>query len=63
VGDGTLDETIPTLDKDKDYLVYCHFETASRNGAQKLVDAGFMNVYRLIGDYSAWVEAGYPIEQ
>lgn len=63
VGDGSLDEAIPALDKDKDYLVYCHVETASRKGAQKMVDAGFMNVYRLDGEYDAWVNAGYPIEQ
>jgi rhodanese-related sulfurtransferase len=63
VGDGTLDKTIPTLDKDATYLVYCHLESASRLGAQKLVDAGFMHVYRLAGEYDGWVEAGYPIEK
>ena len=63
VGDGSLDEAIPTLDKESTYLVYCHFESASRAGAQKLTDAGFGNVYRLRGDYPAWVNAGYEIEQ
>ena len=62
VGDGSLDAAIPTLDKDATYLVYCHAESASRQGAQKLVDAGFTNVYRLEGEYDAWVDAGYPIE-
>ena len=61
-GDGSLDAAIPMLDKNATYLVYCHAESASRLGAQKLVDAGFVNVYRLEGDYQAWVEAGYPIE-
>ncbi|MBN1191085.1 MAG: rhodanese-like domain-containing protein [Dehalococcoidales bacterium] len=63
VGDGSLDEAIPTLDRNATYLVYCHFESASRQGAQKLVDAGFMNVYRLEGEYGAWVDAGYSIEK
>jgi len=27
------------------------------------VDAGFKNVYRLEGNYAAWVEAGYEIEK
>ncbi len=63
VGDGSLDEAIPMLDKDGMYLVYCHIESASRQGAQKLVDAGFTNVYRLDGEYGAWVEAGYAVEQ
>jgi len=63
VGDGSLDEAIPELDMTGTYLVYCHAESASRQGAQKLVDAGFENVYRLDGDYSAWVDAGYEIEK
>ena len=62
VGDGSLDEAIPTLDKDVPYLVYCHVESVAIVGAQKLIDAGFSEVYRLEGNYSAWVDAGYDIE-
>ena len=62
VGDGSLDDAIPTLDKGKTYLVYCHVDSASISGAQKLVDAGFGKVYRLEGNYRAWVNAGYPTE-
>lgn len=62
VGDGSPDAAIPMLDENATYLVYCHAESRSRQGAQKLVDAGFMNVYRLEGEYDAWVDAGYPIE-
>jgi rhodanese-related sulfurtransferase len=61
--DGTLDKVIPTLDKDTIYIVYCHAFSASSSGAQKLVDAGFINVYRLEGEYGAWVKAGYSIEK
>ena len=63
LGDGSLDKAIPTLDKSKTYLVYCHIDSVAIQGAQKLIDAGFQNVYRLQGNYSAWVDAGYPIEQ
>jgi rhodanese-related sulfurtransferase len=63
LGDGSLDRAIPALDKSKKYLVYCHVDSVSIRGAQKLVDAGFENVYRLKGNYSAWVDAGYPIEK
>lgn len=63
VGDGSLDEAIPSLDKEAEYLVYCHVDSASILGSQKLVDAGFKNVYRLECNYAAWVEAGYEIEQ
>jgi rhodanese-related sulfurtransferase len=62
IGDGSLDAAIPTLDKTKPYLVYCHVDSASIGGAQKLIDAGFTTVYRLEGNYQAWLEAGYPIE-
>jgi rhodanese-related sulfurtransferase len=62
VADGSLDAAIPMLDKNATYLVYCHAESPSRQGAQKLVDAGFTHVFRLEGDYAAWVAAGYPIE-
>ncbi|MBS3767530.1 MAG: rhodanese-like domain-containing protein [Candidatus Cloacimonetes bacterium] len=63
VGDGSLDEGIHMLDRSKTYLVYCHMESASRAGAQKLVDAGFQKVYRMDGDYKSWIEAGYPVEK
>ena len=63
IGDGSLDDAIPTLDPEAKYLVYCHVDTASIPGAQKLVDAGFKNVYRLEGNYAAWVDAGYEVEK
>jgi rhodanese-related sulfurtransferase len=62
VGDGSLDDAIPSLDKTATYLVYCHVDSASIAGAQKLLDAGFMNVYRLEGNYRAWLNEGYEIE-
>ena len=62
LGDGSLEAAIPTLDKNATYLVYCHIDSVAISGAQALVDAGFTNVYRLEGNYSAWVDAGYPIE-
>ena len=58
---GMLDGKISTLDKTKPYLVYCHGDAPSIAGAQKLVDAGFPRVYRLSGNYAAWVSAGYPV--
>jgi Raf kinase inhibitor-like YbhB/YbcL family protein len=63
LGDGSLDAAIPDLDPEGMYLVYCHVDSVSISGAQKLVDAGFMNVYRLEGNYAAWVDAGYDVEK
>jgi len=62
VGDGSLDKAIPGLDKAKEYLVYCHVDSAAILGAQKLIDAGFTKVKRLVGNYSGWVAKGYPVE-
>lgn len=62
LGDGSLDDAIPTLDKDMIYLVYCHVDSVAIQGANKLIDAGFENVYRLEGNYQAWVDAGYSVE-
>jgi rhodanese-related sulfurtransferase len=63
LGDNSLANAIPTLDKNAPYLVYCHVDSASISGAQALVDAGFTRVYRLAGNYSAWLDAGYPVER
>ena len=62
IGDGSLEAAIPTLDMSVPYLVYCHVDSASIGGAEALVDAGFPTVYRLQGNYAAWVDAGYPVE-
>ena len=61
IGDGSLDAAIPALDKTKTYLVYCHSDSASISGASKLVEAGFEKVFRLEGNFAAWVDAGYPV--
>jgi len=63
LGDGSLDNAIPNLDKDATYLVYCHVDSVAIAGAQKLIDAGFNKVYRLEGNYGPWVDAGYEIEK
>ena len=63
LGDGSLDNAIPTLDKNAKYLVYCHVDSVAIQGAQKLIDTGFKTVYRLEGNYGAWVDAGYPVEK
>jgi adenylyltransferase/sulfurtransferase len=63
IGDGSLDRAIPALDRNGKYLVYCHVDSVAIRGAQKLIDAGFVNVYRLQGNYKAWVDAGYPVEK
>lgn len=62
LGDGSLDDAIPTLDKNGKYLVYCHSTSVAVQAAQKMIDAGIENVYRLEGNYQGWVDAGYEVE-
>ena len=62
IGDGSLEWAIPTRNINTPSPRYCSDHSVSINGAQKLIDAGFTTVYRLEGNYQAWVDAGYPIE-
>ncbi|MBD3247414.1 hypothetical protein GF378_02230 [Candidatus Pacearchaeota archaeon] len=50
------------LNPNNEYLVYCHADGPSRNGAQALIDAGFTTVYRLESHFGGWSVAGYEIE-
>jgi len=62
-GGGTdLSSLIANMDNTKSYLVYCHGDAPAMAGAQLMEDAGFKNVYRLEGNYGAWVDAGYNVE-
>jgi rhodanese-related sulfurtransferase len=62
-GGGTdLSELIAGMDKTKTYLVYCHSDSPAMAGAQLMEDAGFTKVFRLEGNFGAWVDAGYDVE-
>lgn len=58
----TLETAMADWDMEKDYLVYCHGDGPSISGAETLAEAGFNTVYRLEGNYGAWVAAGYVVE-
>lgn len=62
-GDGSFAEAVPEWDKEAMYLIYCHGDAPAIAAAKHLIEKGFSHVYRLEGNYSAWVEAGYPIEK
>ena len=63
IGSTEIDDALPLIDKSFTYIIYCHSDTASITGAQKFVDAGFPNVYRLAGNWGAWTDAGYAVER
>lgn len=59
IGDGSLEDALSELDKNKRYLVYYHNNNTSKLAAEMFASAGFKKVYRLDGNYSSWVEAGF----
>jgi len=59
----TMPEAISGLDRNATYLVYSHWTGAPLSAAGLLKDAGFKNVYALKGNFGAWVDAGYPVEE
>jgi len=63
IEDGSLDNAINmnSLNKNKIYLVYGRNEIDSLNAAKKLA-ANHFEVYRLKGNYGAWVDLGFGIE-
>ena len=60
-GSGALEAAIPSLNQSVPYLVYCHSDSVSIAGAKLLVDSEFPTVYRLAGNYAAWVAEDYQI--
>lgn len=62
-GNGSFEMAAPEWDKEAMFLIYCHGDSPAIAAAKHLVENGFMHVYRLEGNYGAWVEAGYPIEK
>jgi len=50
-------------DKSAPIVLYCRTGPMSTRAAQDLVRLGYTNVYNLVGGFSAWVEAGLPLER
>lgn len=57
-----LSYALPSFDKSKTYLVYCHGFGIPMRSYCRLKESGIKNVYTLLGNYGAWVDAGYPVE-
>jgi rhodanese-related sulfurtransferase len=60
---GTLQQATPTLDRNADYVVYCHHGGRSAMAAQWLRAQGFAQVANLEGGIDAWsleIDASVP---
>jgi rhodanese-related sulfurtransferase len=53
----------PEFAEDKTYLLFCASAWRSALAAKALTDMGFTNVAHIDGGFSAWVEAGHPVEE
>jgi rhodanese-related sulfurtransferase len=51
------------FNKERAILVYCHGDAPAIFAADVLGKNGFPKVYRLLGNYGAWLNAGYPVEK
>ncbi|MEX0812661.1 MAG: rhodanese-like domain-containing protein [Chitinophagales bacterium] len=51
------------LPKDKPIVIYCHAGPRANQAASVLQQEGFKNIYLLDGSFSAWQDAGLPVEK
>lgn len=49
-----FDKKISELDKDTEYVVYCHSGNRSGKAVKKMKDAGFTNTHNMLGGWSSW---------
>lgn len=54
---------ISNLDRDKKYVVYCAQGTRGSRTMNLMRDLGFSNVTNIRGGFSAWQDAGLPVEK
>jgi rhodanese-related sulfurtransferase len=57
-----LEENLSEFDMNDEILVYARFNMNSIEAAEIFSEAGFKNVFRMIGEYDAWLSEGYQIE-
>ena len=55
-----IPDRLHEIPQDRKILIYCQFDIMSRNAGKKLVEAGFNDVYNILGGFGAWYRAGYP---
>jgi rhodanese-related sulfurtransferase len=63
VRDPEFAKKIAALDKSKTYLVHCRSGRRSVTACDALGEAGFANLYNMLGGLVAWEEAGKPVER
>ncbi|MEM9548471.1 MAG: rhodanese-like domain-containing protein [Bacteroidota bacterium] len=54
IHDPEFDKKINILNKEKPYLVYCRSGGRSVTASNKMIEAGFKDIFNLEGGYRAW---------
>lgn len=57
-----LEENLDEFEKDEKILVYARFNMNSLEATNIFTNNNFTNIYRLNGEYDAWISEGYEIE-
>ena len=57
-----LTENMAALDKNHAYLIHCASGVRSAKACQKMEKLNFTNLYNLQGGFTAWQQAGKPVE-
>ncbi len=60
---GALKDHLPAGPKDAPIAVTCSVGHRGSMGASILRQAGFINVYNVLGGTTAWVNRGYPLAE
>lgn len=58
----TFDEDVSKLDKTKPVILYCRTGGRSAKCSQKLLDAGFVQIYELDGGITQWKFKGFDVK-
>ena len=57
-----LEQRISEVPKDKQVYVYCRSGVRSARASNMLVKAGYTRIENVQGGFTAWEDAGYPVE-
>ncbi len=60
--DGTLEQALGGLDRERSYFVYCFSGGRSKSATELLRKNGFKKVYEMEGGLLKWKAAGLPLE-
>jgi rhodanese-related sulfurtransferase len=58
-----FEKRVSTIDRNKPILVHCLRGTRSAKAVEKMKAMGFTNLSDFAGGYSAWTQAGKPVEE